>query len=244
MQGSSSPARFWRGARRILRLFLLLLPLLLILVVVILYLTAQHIPAWYRPVALSPEDYRRVRADATNFVDSVGDRLVTQEAFDIELSDRALGDWLTALPETWPDLQQDWPRELSVPALKFEQDAAHVGALYQGSRWRGIVNLSLTCGLSADSRELTVRLLEVRAGSLPLPEALLTKLLEPLILKLQEDRSDTGHRARGELDSLADLYAGVTVPNHFVWPNGKRRFRFESIAISEGNIHLRVVPLN
>ena len=236
--------QFRRRGRRILRLFLLLLPVLLILAGVILYLTAQHIPTWYRPITLSPEDFRRVRADATNFVDSVGDRLVTQEAFDVELSDRALNEWLTALPETWPDLQEDWPTELSAPALKFEQDAVHVGAMYQGSRWRGIVNLSLTCALSADSRELTVRLLDVRAGSLPLPEALLTKLLEPVILELQKVRSDAGHRVRSELDSLADLYAGVTVPNHYVWPNGKRRFRFESIEIRESNIHLRIVPLN
>jgi len=233
---------FWRRGRRMLWRFVLLLPVLLILAVIGLYLTAQHVPTWYRPVTLDPEDYRRVRGDAANFVDSVGDRLVTQEAFDLELSDRALNEWLTALPEIWPDAQKDWPRELSAPALTFEPDAARIGALYHGSRWKGIVNLSMACALSADGQELTLRLLEVRAGSLPLPEALLAKLLEPLMLELQQ--ASAGHHARGELDSLADLYSGITIPNRFVWPNGKRRFRFERIELREGSIHLRIVPLD
>ena len=238
-----STVRFWRRGWRYLRRLLLVLPLLLLLVAVILYLTAQHIPTWYRPAPLNPEDYRRVRADATNFVDSVGDRLVMQEVFELELSDHALNEWLTALPELWPDVKEDWPRQLSAPALKFAPDAVHLGALYEDERWKGIVNASFTCAVSADKQELTFRLLAARAGSLPVPEVVLNELLAPLRAELQESGVNPAHRARIQLDSAEELYRGVTIPNHFVWPNGKRPFRFESIKIKDGSIHLRVVPL-
>ena len=45
------------------------------------------------------------------------------------------------------------------------------------------------------------------------------------------------------IQSVDDLFDGVAIGNRFVWFNGDRPFRIESVRIDDGQLRLRIEPL-
>jgi hypothetical protein len=214
-----------------------------------LWLTFQHKPRWYQPVVLDARSSQAAKADAVTTADHVSDRMVEGRLFEITLTEDSVNGWLAALPHAWPDAQRALPPELSAPAVSFDPQELRIGALAAVDGWQTIVSVALAIQLTEDGREVSVALAGAGAGSLPFPRALLRRALEPLISDLHADHpgrhdgSDVLTGAMREIRSADDLFDGIRIPNRFVWLNGDRPFRIESITLGEGQVRLRIEPL-
>ncbi|GAG48205.1 unnamed protein product, partial [marine sediment metagenome] len=107
--------------------------------------------------------------------------------------------------------------------------------------------------ISDDGRDVAIALTGARSGSLPVPQAVLERLLNPLLDRERVPRSSRSegwgtthsplHSALDDVRSVDDFFEGVKVRNRFIWPNGDRPFRIDSIRIDNGELHLRIEPL-
>jgi len=222
---------------------------------VVLWLMFQHKPSWYRPVTLDEAGLERARGEATGMVDGVSDRIVQGEPFDLILRDRVVNEWLAGLEGIWPDAQRVIPPELSNLATRFDGDRVRLGALCAGRRVGVILNAAFSVRVSDDGRNVVIALTGARGGSLPITRAVLDRMLNPLLSRQnsRDVRSRTAAsgkarptRLESSLDdvrSVDDLFEGVKVRNRFIWPNGDRPFRIDSIKIDDGELHLRIKPL-
>jgi len=211
-----------------------------------LWLTFQHKPGWYRPVTLNPAGLHQARRDATNTLDSVGDRIVRGKPFDLLLSMRSVNEWLAALPQLWPDAASRLGSQFTDLAVDFDSDDIRLGALYTRRGWRVIASVDLKIAVTQDGRFLQITLPHLYGGSLPMPRRLLKSLLEPFILQSRYKPS-AGAGAFdpivSEIWSAGEQVTGVRLRNRFIWPNGRRAFRFASVEVKSGGLRLRIVPL-
>ncbi|MCH7631898.1 MAG: hypothetical protein IIB59_01690 [Planctomycetes bacterium] len=219
------------------------------LVVVCLWLVFQHKPQWYKPVRLDEPGLQRVRRDVASLVDDVGDNMVHGQSFEVTITDRELTEWLTALPDNWPQVRQAWPAELTEPVIAFRNGSIWAGVHFESHGWRVILNVEVTLAVQEDSRYVVVRLRGMSGGSLPLPRWQLERALAPYLEGSGSPRarslSEGTHTVSSfrDLRSVHQLFEGVRVRNRFVWPNGERPFRLEAIDVADGTIRLQIAPL-
>jgi len=213
------------------------------------WLLLQHKPGWYRPVVLDAAGLQRASQEAAAAAAFISDNMVLAKPFDVELADESVNEWLAAQPRLWPDRELALPAQLSRPALRFSGGQVFVGAHYENDGWRAIATLALTPQLSADGKELKIALARAGVGSLPMPQWILAWLLAPPSPTSPMDAAAPSGDSEGRpssfraVRSVEDLFAGVRVANRFVWPNGSRPFRIESISLQDGRLRMRLVPL-
>jgi len=212
------------------------------------WLAFQHKPGWYRPVDVTEELFQRAQADTAAVADTISYDVVSGRTADVTLVDAAVNEWLACLPRLLPEEYEAMPPEISAPAIHFTADGIRVGAYVNRDGWQAILSIGLAVSLSDDGRTVRVALTDVRGGSLPVPRVFLDRVVEPL---LQEVLAKQRARGRGgsadglwrQVQSVDDLYSGITLRNRFVWPNGERPFRIEAITTEEGAVRLRLDPL-
>ncbi len=212
------------------------------------WLSFQHIPHWYRPVDLAEGVADEARRTAVTVADFVGDGIVGGNPFDLALSAAQANAWLAALPETWPDAWARVPEALHDPALSFDGGVVRIGAHYVDARWQAIVNVSLRVVVSKNRDRIHIRLIDVRAGSLPLPRSTQHRIVNSIleaVVRHREEAGDDGALAplMANVRSAEDLFDGFTIKNDFVWFNGQRPFRLMSIRCTQDELRLRIDPL-
>ena len=224
-----------------------------------LWLTFQHKPGWYRPATLDEAGIQQARSRAIATADFVGDQMVRGEPFDVVLLDRSVNEWLAALPHVWPDARDSLPPELSDLAVRFDDGKVQIGAHYAARQWQAIVSVDMLLRPSDDGSAVEIALGGVHGGSLPVPRAILRSLLDHLLQSAWANRhlscrSGSARRvplmagrarptALQEVQSVDELFEGVKIRNRFVWFNGDRPFRIDSIRIDGGELRLRIEPL-
>ena len=222
------------------------------------WLAFQHKPAWYQPVRLDEEGYQLARRDAVATADAISDQIVQGKTFEVLLTDRSVNEWIAALPRVSPEARRALPPELHDPAVRFlrgsgqvTDERIRVGAHFEKSGWQAIVSVDLALRVSPDGINLTIALAAVRGGSLPVPRAIVERLLGPLLEHAHRrhrdhddaDADSTWGTTLDNLHSTDQLFNGVTIRNRFVWPNGRRPFRIESVRITDGELRCRLQPL-
>lgn len=183
-------------------------------------------PDWYRPHAV---DYTRLSQDKRNLVgllDQIGAALNAGEAIEVSLDAAQINRWLAARDELWPDQSTQW--------RIWENPLVHCGSgqvTFAAQVETAGGPLIVSCTLRGRAEPDTVRLEAdaPRVGRLPVPWRWLQARLNP------ENNPLAGHLRRHNGQFVLD--------NHFVWPNGKRSFRIEDLAIAPGRIRLKLSPL-
>ncbi len=241
--------RLRRRGRRVVGVVLGAAATLGLAVLLVLWLMFQHRPAWYSPARLNEAGIQQARSEATELADSLGDRMARGRPFEVVLIDRKVNEWLAALPHCWPEARRSVPSEISEPAVRFNAGRMHAGAHCESGGWRAIINVELALGVSEDGMSIEIALFEARGGSLQIPRAILGKLLDPLLRGVGDASSRSTDPAGeflpdlGDVGSVDDLFRGVKIRNRFVWGNGDRPFRIDSITIGEGELRLGIEPL-
>jgi hypothetical protein len=206
------------------------------LLAIVVWLIFQHRPAWYQPAVLNAEALQRARREAVAAADDFGDRLVVGRPFEVVLEQRAVNEWLAALPEIWPDARDALPPELTAPAVYFGAGAVRVAAHARAAIGQAIVSLELTAHLAGDGRSLRIVATRVRGGSLPIPAFVLQRIDGA-------QSSDASSERDAERITIPQLLTGLTTRNRFVWPNGERAFRIVNITSMPGVLRLQIEPL-
>lgn len=218
------------------------------LTLVALWLSFQHIPAWYRPARLDEEGVRRAQRTAAAAIDSTSAQLVKRQPFEVVLEDATVNEWIAALPESVPELTESVPPEWDGFAVSFDHQRIQIAAHYHKDGWEAIVSLALSVRVEEDGSTIQVGLDAIQGGSLPVPRLVLNRLLSPMWEAARSRRSDdpassallSAIRSAGSIDALFD---GVELKNRFVWPNGDRPLRIDSVRIDGGKLTLKLTPL-
>ncbi|MBU0717597.1 MAG: hypothetical protein KJ749_05050 [Planctomycetes bacterium] len=216
---------------------------------VTLWLLFHHRPGWYQPAIVDEPLLQRAQADSTATADAISKRIVEAQPVSVTLTDDTVNEWLGALPHLWPEARRHIPREISGLALAFDAGEIRVGGYYNANGWQVITSLGLIANVSPDGRDILIKLTGIRGGSLPVPrfaaEKLLGRALESYrnASSLAADPETSPVFALRKVDSVSELFEGVTIRNHFIWPNGKRPFRIDSIEADDGQLRLQIEPL-
>lgn len=219
-------------AQRIRRWIIGIALALLLLGTVTSWLVFQHIPRWYQPVHVGVGDVKLVQADLTATSQNFFDQVNGDTIFEFAITDAQLNAWL-AVRDTLPVAREWIPPAMEDPFIAFESDRVVLAATARFGSVRTV--LSVVAHLAIDGHDLVVRLSDVKGGSLPVPDAVLARLLRDL------DTAE-GRRSSG-LPSAVDLLTGARFPAEFEWANPKRRIRLHDMRIEPGAIHLRIEPL-
>lgn len=196
-----------------------------------LALALQHRPGWYRPYVLSESHLSLARMEALRVVDSISDRIVQGEPFEVVLSEDQLNIWLAGLEQIWPEAAKQVPRSILDPFVDFAPGRVRLAARVESEGWRAIVTTQYSINLSDDLSVVAVGLTSVKCGSMRIPDFVLATSLDRPI------------RVQGEDFPVASLSKGIQIRNRFVWPNGRRPFRLGAFAFEEDSVRLRIDPL-
>jgi hypothetical protein len=232
--------RVWRWTARIGLVAALAAPLVL----AGLWLAVRHIPGWYRPPRLEGVELRRAQMDATDTFEWISARMVAGQPFDVVLRNESINEWLVAAPAAWLDVPGALPPEIRGVAVRLREGGLSLGIQYADERFEAIVSLDAGLRLTEDGRSLVIRPDGVRVGAVQVPFALITALAGPIVGPLDTAELErAGYRTPdGSIARLEDFAKGLVFDNAFVWPNGDRAFRIESLGIDEGAARIRVVP--
>lgn len=212
-----------------------------------LWLGLRHVPAWYRPVRVPPEQLQRVRDDLADKFREVSDRIVVGEPFEVTLTDRMVSQWIAARGQIWPDSQGWVPPGLADPVVAFVPNEIILGTHVQRDRWEGIIGLHFRVGI--DGQAVVVRLVGVTWGAVPVP---LGTLADPIAGVIQADRMDPeampDELARlvqklRSLEVVEFLDEGVRLEEPLVWKNGDRPYRILDVRVEQGRVVVRIKPL-
>ncbi|MBI4716663.1 MAG: hypothetical protein HY763_02580 [Planctomycetes bacterium] len=214
-----------------------------------LWLAFQHRPGWYRPSPADEVTVHRAQAESAGVADTVSRQMVEGAAFELVVADRAVNEWLAALPVLWPDARAWFPEQFKAPAVSFDDGVVRLGGHVEHDGWKVVASIGLRLALSEGGEYLTLALHDVRGGSLPLPRATVRAWLGPFLDSVRREEwsdevtSDPVSAAFRRVHDVDDLYRGVQVPNRFVWPNGERPFRVTAVRVEGGELRLGIRPL-
>lgn len=212
-----------------------------------LWLSFQHVPAWYRPVEIAPDRMQSVRNDLLRVRSDFSERLLlAQLPFEYKLLQDQINDWFTAREEMWP-LSREWlPPWMSDPLVIIDKDGIRLAATLNHGLLRTVGSAKLE--IRADEGQIRVRLIEVNSGSLPIPHKYVLQELQNL------DRQGWSLEMFGKADRtgarLSGLLEGVSLPNVGTWVelgvSGKsirRRFRVVGLRLEPGALVVTIRPL-
>lgn len=206
----------------------------------------QHKPTWFRPAILSENDLQRLRREAISFVDDIGDQLVRGRTFAVVLRQRRINEWLGAIAGASAD-DPDRPIQISSPVAHVGNQHIQIGAICERNGWRSVLHFCCTLRLVDDGRSLRIALEGVYCGAIPIPRRIIRDVLVPPLTHLWRDGDPADANCVRILDrevcGVDELFDGISFPNRFVWPNGKRAFRIDALEFEEGGVRLKIQPL-
>ncbi|MGB0714876.1 MAG: hypothetical protein ACPGXK_03305 [Phycisphaerae bacterium] len=213
---------------------------LLIILPLGLWMAFQRKPHWYSPVSPEPAVVKHTSNEFLKWADRISDEMVRRRPFEIEISASEVTHFASAAPAMFPEEFSSWPPEITDPAVTFEGGLIKVGfhCDYEGWRVIAVFHIEMTL-LDADT--LHVRLDGIRGGALPVPQGWVRDVADPLLKRWQQKVDDLPTWL-ADLQSVDQLYEGMSIPNRFVWPNGKRRFRIDGISPQHGTLGVKIEP--
>jgi len=235
-----SMRRSWRAHWRLILVGALLGAGGLICTLILLF---QHIPAWYRPMRVAPEDYESVRNDLTNTEENLTLTLnAATEPFEYRISEQQINAWMSAREGIWP-LSREWlPSTLSDPMIWIDDGAIRLAATYRDGSLKTVVSIQFH--IEGDTEGIQLQLADIAGGSLPVPRS----WAKGELAKLDANGWPAGKMVRRQyagpsLPLLTDLLDAATFPNAWIWYNGDIPFRISRLVLEKGQIVLTIEPL-
>jgi hypothetical protein len=229
--------RFSTRRRRRRRIVALTIAGGMLLLAIAGWLSLQHIPAWYNPQPVPAVQLQHVKDDLVATVASLSERMNGGAPFTFRITQAQLNAWLAAREQIWPPAQAWIPPEMENPYVVFRPGRIVLAGTV---RWGGIRTvLSAAAAPSVTDAGVTVRLSDIRGGSLPVPDAWVRQQLESLELRQRRRHAEDP----ATMLPLGELLEGASFPAEFVWPNPHRPFRLLDIRVEDGALTLEIQPL-
>lgn len=214
------------------------------------WLLFQHVPSWYQPIEVPPDQVQRVQADLMRTTDTLNERMVrAREPFQFTIGQDQVNAWLAAREDMWP-LSREWlPPGVSDPFVTIDAEAVRLAGTVQYGSVQTVVSVRLT--LTADAERVRVQLLDVTGGSLPVPRGWVEELLVRFqqthagrLERLAPDSSDLNQRNHIMLN---DLYEGIDFSNRGLWrqlDNRPRPYRIIGLRLEPKALTVTVQPVD
>lgn len=186
-------------------------------------------PGWYVPVPIDRGRLDSDNRDLVNLLDRIGVALNHGQSIDIELDQDQVNRWIAARDE-WPEAVQRLDLgPLTDPLVLFESEGeVRLAATVRLSDVTVVISSDVRIEVAGD--RVNLRLATARVGAAPVPRSLIDRFSR----EMRVDHPETRRL----------LHAGETsLPNEWVWPNGKRRFRIDSCASESGRLRIRLESL-
>jgi hypothetical protein len=189
-------------------------------------------PAWYAPQAVDyvrlPEDKRAL----VSTVDRISAELQGTAPVTVQVDDEQVNRWIAARhelsPEEWLDAKLPDLNGLPPPHVSFlAGDRVRIAVLTERGGFGTVVSAVIRVHVLGD--EVAIELDAVRLGRLPVPRSWVTEALQGW--------------ERGSIREALAPDGTWRVPNDFVWPNGRRRFRLAAVRTSDNRLMLELDPL-
>jgi hypothetical protein len=215
------------------------------------WLTFQHVPDWYRPVALAPDQVKAAQDDLIETFYGESGRSFNQilahaaGPFQYRLAQDQLNRWLAVREEVWP-LSRKWlPSSLTDPVIVLEKGAVRIAATYRGAGGLQTV-VSARINLSGGPDRVHVQLADVSGGSLPIPGSWLKEALAAVDRRAWPAGRSSHLQYRNEpLPPLSNLPDGIDLPNTWRWKvyDGDIPFAITDVKVEPGAMTLTVQRL-
>ena len=202
----------------------------------------QHIPNWYRPLQIPPEYEQAVRDDAAWTYESLNGGLnKSPRPFEHRFSQDQINAWLAMRERMWPNSRKWLPGSMSDPQVAIDAEGFRVAVTY---RHRGVQTvLNALFQAHADTDRITLQLVRVAAGSLPMPPSQIQRLLARIDTRGWTLEKRVASQLQDHpLPALTGLFEGVRFPNAWIWDNGKP-FRITRLQCEPGELVVTFEPL-
>jgi len=194
-----------------------------------------YTPGWYRSHAGGPIDPQVVRDDLRDAAQGFSDALMQPGSFDVHLGETQLNRWLAMRAEIYPLIDRRIPPDWRDLAIRFRDDVIRLGATYRGTG--PAVVLSLDLAVTVESNAIRLKVVACRAGAMPIPIALLGRVLARPI------EIPPGKAWRGSPEIRGDLKSGLLVGTRAVWPNGDRLYNVLAVAVRRTWLDFKIESL-
>ncbi|UCD29227.1 MAG: hypothetical protein JSV03_01730 [Planctomycetota bacterium] len=203
----------------------------------------QHIPSWYQPILVPPDDLQKVKDDLVATFDQLSEKMVKQnQPFDCRFTQDQINSWLAILEQIWPP-SRDWlPPSLSDPFVSIDPKGIRLAATYRKEMLKTVIGARLEVGVTATG--IMLRLTAVSGGMLSTPKSWIKEKLAALDQSVwpagKQLKSQYG---QDKLPNLSDLADGILLPNAWIWQNGKQPFKITNLQLDPGSILITFEPL-
>lgn len=131
------------------------------------WLAFQHKPSWYSPPGISPADLRRIRESVPQTYQDFSRRVVSAVPFEFVIDAKTINEWIAARDQLWPAARRHLPSWMHDPLVVFENGRIILAARVDTGTLQAVASLHLR--VECDPKSITLQLLRVAGGSLPLP---------------------------------------------------------------------------
>jgi len=207
----------------------------------------QHIPAWYRPVQVPPEYEQAVKDDFLRTQDNLREGLnASPHPFEYHFRQDQINAWLAKRDELWEFFHRKsrkWlPPSMSDPQVAIDPEGFRLAVTYRHRDVQTV--LSAQFHASADTNGITLKLVQVAAGSLPIPSSRIQRLLARIDTHDWDLKKHTAKQSRDcPSPTLTDLFEGIHLPNAWTWQEGQRTFRIIQLRFEPGELVVTFEPL-
>ena len=253
MSASADPTMNPRGRRKnrkkrrsIIKRLLVVGGLVIVLALAGLWFSVQHVPVWYQPMVIAPQNVQAIRNDFVQAHDELNELMLrSNEPFDYKISQDRLNSWISIREGIWPEVRDWLPSYVQNPFVTFDEQGLRVAATISQDSLRTV--LSVRFAVTADKDNFHIQLTEVQSGSLPVPEAVVRAQLE----KLDQEGWNLetfGYNLRNQ-PRPEDLLKGISWPNSSAWKqvnlsgSDHRQFAVTGVRFEEGAVTLTIQPL-
>lgn len=230
--------------RRWWRWILLAVVLMAAAFVITVWLMFQHVPSWYRPIAIAPgKEAQRVRNDLEYTQGVLTESFLRSETFEHVFTQDRVNRWLAAREEIWPESRKWLSKGASDPFVALEEQGIRLAATYQQGGVKTVVSAHLEIAHETDG--IRVRLLDVATGELSVPDS----WIRDKLAALDANGWPAGKTVRYQygnqpLPPLSGLLEGILLPNEWIWWNGEQPFRIIGLRLDAGALTVEFEPLD
>ncbi len=211
------------------------------------WLAFQRIPSWYQPVHVNQNELTEVRNSLPNTYQKLNDLVNSGKEKEFILPARRVTQWIVARGELWPDSRAWLPDWLRDPVVVFDRNECIIAVRLDYHGWQTILSIHLVSRVSQEA--VTLNVVGVNAGIIPIPTSLLVEPLERLLNNPSldiETLPDPMAKVITELRSTTTSQAiaqGISLPNHFRLPKGRRIVSIKTMWSDKGNLHILLKPM-
>lgn len=208
-----------RFSRRQLQISVAISLFLVTLALLSILLAAIANPVWYEPQAVDEQKLSDDKREVVALIDRISRNLNQGLPIDVEVELAQLNRWIAARDELALDLIPELDG-VELPFVLGQENILRVAVQRKWRGWRLILSIDLIANPMDPLTPLTAK--RVKLGYLPIP---LGWLIKEDVLQRSGLRPVEGQEAR-----------------LWVWPNGKRSFFVEQVAVSKNVVSFRMVP--